>query len=132
MDAARARQKDGPPPWGRLHEALFRHPLAVTATARARFNVGPFERPGYADTVMSTGGVDVEQNSGASFSAVFDVADWDRSVATNAPGQSGSPASPHFADLAKLWAAGEYFPLLFSESAVQAAAETTLMLVPRK
>jgi penicillin amidase len=132
VDAARQRQKDGPPPWGRLHQALFRHPLAVTGTARARFNVGPFERPGYADTVMSTAGVDVEQNSGASFSAVFDVADWDRSAATNAPGQSGSPGSPHFADLATRWAAGEYFPLLFSEGAVQAAAEATLTIVPRK
>ena len=132
MDAARDRQKGGPPHWGRLHEALFRHPLAVTGAARARFNVGPFERPGYADTVMSTGGADVEQSSGASFSAVFDLGDWDRSVATNAPGQSGSPASPHFADLAKLWAAGEYFPLLFSDARRwSAAADATLMLVPR-
>ena len=81
---------------------------------------------------MSTAGADVEQSSGASFSAVFDVGDWDRSAATNAPGQSGSPASPHFADLAKLWAAGEYFPLLFSDRAVEAAAEATLMIVPRK
>jgi penicillin amidase len=132
VDAARNRHTEGRPPWGRLHEALFRHPLAITAPARARFNVGPFERPGYADTVMSTGGVAAEQTSGASFSAVFDIADWDRSVATNAPGQSGSPASAHFADLAKLWAAGEYFPLLFSDNAVQAAAGTTLTLVPRK
>jgi penicillin amidase len=132
VDEARERHKAGRPPWGRLHMALFRHPLAVTGAARARFNVGPFERPGYAHTVMSTAGVDVEQNSGASFSAIFDVGDWDRSVATNAPGQSGSPASPRFADLAKLWAAGAYFPLLFSDSAVQAAADTTLMLNPSR
>src|SRR4029079_7967741 len=52
VDAAGARQAHGSPPWGRLHQALFRHPLAVTGTARARFNVGPFERPGYADSVM--------------------------------------------------------------------------------
>jgi len=118
--------------WREMQKVIFSHPLAITEAVRGRFNVGPFERPGYADTVMSTGGVDVEQSSGASFSAVFDVADWDRSRATNAPGQSGSPASPHFADLARLWAKGEYFPLAFSEGAVQAAAETTLMLVPRK
>ena len=66
---------------------------------------------------------------GASFSQIIDLADWDRSVVTNAPGQSGSPGSPHFADLAKLWAAGEYVPLMFSERAVQAGAETTLTLV---
>jgi len=38
----------------------------------------------------------------------------------------------HFADLGKLWAAGEYFLLSFSEREVAANAHTTLMLVPRK
>ena len=65
---------------------------------------------------------------GASFSAIFDVADWDRSIATNAPGQSEYPDSPHFADLAGLWAAGEYFPLAFTEAAVNANAKSTLSL----
>jgi penicillin amidase len=132
VDEAHARRPDRFPAWGDVHTALFRHPLAITESARKRFDVGPFARAGYADTVMSTGGTQLEQTAGASFSAIFDLADWDRSVATNAPGQSGSPASPHFADLAKIWAAGEYFPLPFSEAAVQASAETTLTLVPRK
>jgi penicillin amidase len=74
----------------------------------------------------------LEQTAGSPFRAIFDVADWDRSVAMNAPGQSGSPTSPHFADLAALWVKGEYFPLVFSEEAVQAHAETTLTLVPSR
>src|SRR6202011_5423156 len=127
-----ARRQDRFPPWGDIHTALFRHPLAITESARKRFDVGPFARPGYADTVMSTGGTQLEQSAGASFGAIFDLADWDRSMAVNAPGQSGSPASPHFAALAKIWAAGQYFPLPFSEAAVRASAETTLTLVPRK
>jgi penicillin amidase len=131
VDEAHARRQDRFPAWGDLHTALFRHPLAITESARQRFDIGPFARPGYADTVMSTGGSRFEQSAGASFSAIFDLADWDRSMATNAPGQSGSPTSPHFADLAKIWAAGDYFPLPFSEAAVQASAETTLTLVPR-
>jgi penicillin amidase len=131
VDEAHARRQDRFPAWGDVHTALFRHPLAITESARKRFDVGPFARPGYADTVMSTGGTQLEQSGGASFGAIFDLADWDRSMATNAPGQSGSPTSPHFADLAKIWAAGEYFPLPFSETAVQASAETTLTLVPR-
>ena len=60
------------------------------------------------------------------------LADWDRSIATNAPGQSESPDSAHFADLARLWAAGEYFPLAFTEAAVTANAKSTLTLVPTK
>ena len=133
VDAARERQKDGPPPWGRLHEALFRHPLAVTRTARARFNVGPFERAGNADTVMSTGGGDVEQTSGASFSAVFDLADWDRSVATNRAGSIGI-ARP--ARTSPTWRSSgrpaSTSPCCSARRAVQAAAEATLTLMPRK
>ena len=80
---------------------------------------------------MATSGQRLESGVGASFAAVFDLADWDRSVAQNAPGQSESPASAHFADLAKLWSEQKYFPLAFSEGAVAAAAESTLTLTPR-
>jgi penicillin amidase len=131
VDAARAQQADRVPPWGALHVALFRHPLGVGTAARARFNIGPFARGGYGETVMATGGPDFEQRTGASLRLIVDVGDWDRSIATNAPGQSGAPASRHFADLARLWAAGEYFPLPFSERAVQDRAESTLTLTPR-
>jgi penicillin amidase len=117
--------------WGKLHTTTFRHPLAVTDAARRLFAIGPFARAGYADTILSTSGPQFEATTGASFSAIFDLGDWDRSVAQNAPGQSGSPASPHFGDLAKLWAAGEYFSIPFSDAAVQAQAEATLTLVPR-
>jgi penicillin amidase len=62
----------------------------------------------------------------------MDLSDWDRSVATSAPGQSGQPGSPHFSDLAKLWGDGQYFPLPFTETAVRAASEATLTLMPSK
>jgi penicillin amidase len=81
---------------------------------------------------MSTGGRGLEASVGASFRAVFDAGDWDRSVAQNAPGQSGNPGSAHFRDLAALWAAGQYFPLAFSDDAVQREAESTLTLVPQR
>jgi len=118
-------------PWGALHAALFAHPLAVTAETRRRFNLGPFPIGGYAGTVMATLGRGAAADIGPTFRQILDVADWDRSLVTNAPGQSGSPASAHFADLAKIWAAGEYFPLVFSDEAVKAKAEATLTLVPR-
>ena len=117
--------------WGRLHAVTFAHPLGVTAMARQQFNVGPFGLPGYAGTVMSTYGSGFAVNGGASFREILDLADWDRSLATNAPGQSGSPGSSHFADLARAWAdGGGYFPLAFSGRAVAANAETVLTLVP--
>jgi penicillin amidase len=132
LDGERRPQSAGLLPWGRLHAALFEHPLGITTAARERFNVGPFESAGQPEMTMSNWRSRVEQNTGTPFKAIFLAGDWDRSVVTNAPGQSGSPASPHFADLAKSWAAGEYVPLPFSDAAVQASTETTLMLVPRR
>ena len=94
---------------------VFAHPLGITDASRRRFNVGPL----------------TPRAPGASpFGTAFDPADWDRSRAVNPPGQSGSPDSAHFADLAKLWAAGESVPLAFTDAAVQANAETTLTLMP--
>jgi penicillin amidase len=41
---------------------------------------------------------------------VADTGDWDRSVASNSPGQSGDPRSPHYRDLFDDWANDRYFP----------------------
>jgi penicillin amidase len=116
--------------WGALHAATFQHPLATTPEARALLNVGPIPRAGYALTPFNTGGRGFDQSSGSSYRHVMDVQSWDRSVATSAPGQSGQPGSPHYADLAKLWGEHQYFPLSFTEPAVQRNAEATLTLTP--
>jgi penicillin amidase len=94
---------------------LFAHPLAITGAARRRFNIGPLTPPGNGEPALNLS---------------LDPLDWDRSTAMIAPGQSGSPASPRFADLAKRWAAGERVALPFTEAAVQASAESTLTLTP--
>jgi penicillin amidase len=111
------------------HEATFTHPLAVTEAFRSRFNVGPFSLPGASDTVLSVS-PSGNRTIGPSFRMIADLHDWDRSVVTNVPGQSGSPYSEHFRDLAEMWAAGEYFPLSFSDASVSQNAEATLTLLP--
>lgn len=107
--------------WGDLHRALLRHPMCSLMGSRDWTRVGPLPRGGSGDTVGNTsyyGGFD--QRTGASFRVVVDVGDWDRSVAMNAPGQSGMPNSPHYADLFEAWATDGSFPLLYSRSAVEA------------
>ena len=121
---------ESPPRWGALNTIVFAHPLAISNPSRARFNVGPFTMPGYAETVLSIGGGSPTSRVGPSFRAVFDAGDWDRSVAMNAPGQSQWPRSSHFADLAPLWAAGRSVPLAFSDEAVDANREAILLLLP--
>ncbi len=109
------------------YHVTFSHPLAISDAARARFNVGPFPMGGGPHTVQA---ISDRGRIGPGFRAVFDVADWDRSMVINAPGQSGWPDSPHYKDLAALWAEGKTVPLAFSAAAVQAAAQSTLTLTP--
>jgi penicillin amidase len=111
--------------------ALIRHPLsaAVDSATRARIDVGPLPRGGYAVTVNATGNGD-NQTAGASFRIIVDLEDWDRAVGTNAPGQSGDPANPHYRDLFEQWARDRYFPVSFSRSRVEGVTDTRLRLVP--
>jgi penicillin G amidase len=113
--------------WGRLHQLHFKHELN-----RAAFHRGPFERPGDAQTVNAASGTDFRQASGASYRQIIDLADWDRSVMTNVPGESGDPESPHYSDQVDGWRAGSYHPMLFSRKAVEAATVERITLMPEK
>lgn len=131
VDDPRGDSANERPAWGRVNMVTFAHPLGISDRPARRFNVGPFAAGGYSETVLSISSPGSGPSIGPSFRAIFDLGEWDRSLAMNAPGQSGSPGSPHFGDLAAGWAAGQYFPLAFSDRAVQANAQNTLMLVPR-
>jgi penicillin amidase len=131
--------KLGPDPstwrWGRLHVAKFDHalmPLADKATA-AQLSVGPLAFGGAANVPRAATyrRADYRLLSGASFRMVLDVGNWDASRTINTPGQSGDPFSGHYRDLAPLWATGQYVPLLYSLSAVEAATAEAITLTPR-
>jgi penicillin amidase len=110
--------------WGRSHQAEFRHPLTVPAWHR-----GPVERPGDAHTVNATSGGS-RQTGGASYRQIIDLADWDKSVMTNVPGESGDPRSPHYSDLLDEWAEGRYHPMLFTRAKIEEAAVERIRLIP--
>jgi penicillin amidase len=118
--------------WGALHRVMFRHPLDQSPGAAALFDRGPIPRSGDGDVVQATsrGDASLDQVSGASYREIFDLADWDRSVAINVPGQSGQPGSKHYDDLLPLWSNGRYFPLNYSRAAVDAATTDVLQLTP--
>ena len=106
--------------------AVFRHPVA------AAFDLPGVPRGGDGNTVNATGGGgDYVQRYGASYREILDCADWDRSVATSVPGQSGQPGSPHYGDLLAGWAEGRYFPLVFSRARVEQETAHVLTLTPR-
>jgi penicillin amidase len=114
----------------RMHHVQLRHPLsaALDSAGRAGLDHGPLPRGGSAQTVNAS--APDAQTHGASFRIVADPADWDASLGTNSPGQSGDPRSPHYGDLFGPWARGEYFPVLYSREKVRSAAETTTVLLP--
>jgi penicillin amidase len=118
--------------WGKLHVAPFAHPLSTYDERRALFNLPSVERGGDGNTVLATSGPGFRQNHGASFREILDVSDWDRSMATNVPGQSGQPGGKHYGDLLQLWAEGKYFPLLYSGQKVEAMAKQRLTLEPAR
>ncbi len=115
----------------KFHHALLRHPLSSVLKEewRTRLDVGPLPRGGDANTVCATSGLN-RQTSGASFRFIADLSDWDNSLGTNCPGQSGDYRSPHYSDLFRDWAEGRYFPVLFQRQKIMKAAEKITYLVP--
>jgi penicillin G amidase len=109
--------------WGQIHQVFFRHPLN-----RKEWNRGPYPRPGDANTINATSGARFAQTSGASYRQIIDVANWDRSVMTNVPGEVGDPLSEHYSDLIEDWLHGQYHPMPFSRRYVEAATTERYVL----
>jgi penicillin amidase len=115
----------------RYKHVQLTHPLsaAVRADLRGQLDIGPLPRGGSSHTVNNTSDRD-NQASGASFRIIADTGDWDRSVGTNTPGQSGDPASAHYRDLFGPWAQGQYFPAFYSRPKIESVTEARIELVP--
>jgi penicillin G amidase len=101
--------------WGRMHQRTFPHPLVKA------FDLPTVERPGGAGTVAA---------DGATYREILDVANWDASLTVNVPGQSGQPGSPFYGNLLTYWADNKYFPMVYTQAAVDAAAAHRLTLQP--
>jgi penicillin amidase len=110
--------------WSAAHTLMMQHALNTP-----NLNMPRVPRPGDSNTVDAAGGA--HGGEGASYRQILDVADWDRSMVTNTPGESGDPQSKHYRDLLDDWVAGRYHPLPFSRKAVEAAAEERIMLEPK-
>jgi penicillin amidase len=111
--------------WGKVHKLTLRHP-----SGNREWQLAPVARPGDANTVNATSGTNFQQTNGASWREVLDVGNWDRSMMTNVPGESGDPASKHYGDLLADWAAGRYHPMPFTRKAVEASMEERIVLAP--
>ncbi len=115
----------------KLKHTFLEHSLSklVDKKTQKLLNLGPLPRGGNAYTPGSTGS-DYRQRSGASFRMIVNTGDWDATIATNAPGQSGDPASPFYKNLFEPWANDHYFPVYFSRSKIENVTVLTNLLLP--
>ncbi len=113
------------------HHVLIKHPMsnAVDEATRKKLEVGPFPRGGNGTTPGVTGNAD-NQITGASFRIVVDASDWDKTMFTNAPGQSGDVSSPFYKNLFPLWASDKHFPVYFSKPLIERVAKERILLKP--
>ena len=95
------------------------HPLenVVNDSIKGLVELKTYPRGGDGFTPGSTSS-NLNQRSGGSFRVVINTKDWDKSFATNSPGQSGNPNSKFYKNLYEDWANDKFFPLLFSKSKV--------------
>ena len=102
--------------YGRINESKLPH-MFIDA-----YSLKPIERPGGFNSVNATG---------ANFRRIIDFSDLDKTMATNAPGESAQPGSPYYGNLREHLADGVYYPLPFSRGAVDKLAAHKLTLSPR-
>jgi penicillin amidase len=103
-----------------FHHVQLKHVLSnvVNETVRSQLNMPLMPRGGYANTPGATGNTD-GQLQGATFRMVADVSNWDKSIFTNAAGQSGNSASPLYRNLYLHWANDQYQPLVYTFDAIK-------------
>ena len=120
--------------WGSVHTVAFDHPLARIKPLRRLLSRGPFPIGGDVDTPLQAGSwaglIGGNVSWAPSYRQVVDLGDPSGSMAVNTTGQSGHPASPHYADLLPLWLRGDYHPMLWERADVEAHLEGETRLIP--
>jgi penicillin amidase len=116
----------------KFKHVLIKHPLsnAVNDDWRKKLEVGPAPRGGYSLTTGNTSNND-NQSHGATFRIIIDTGNWDHSIGTNAPGQSGNPDHKNYRNLFDMWANDKFFPVFFSRKKIESVREETFRLNPK-
>lgn len=111
--------------WGQSALARFPHPLASAPLIGSNFVVKPFGQNGSGSTFPT-----VNVGAGVSMRFIADPSDWDRTQQGIALGQSGDPASQHWADQLTDWQTATPRVFLFSQKAIVNATKHVIRLEP--
>jgi penicillin amidase len=119
--------------YGAIHTMTFNHPLGMIKPLNKIFNRGPYPVGGDIDTVNMGASLPNQPETVItvpSYRQIVNLTDMKASLSGHAPGQSGHPASKHYADFIKPWLNVEHHPQLFERSMIEEHAEGTLQMVP--
>ncbi|HEX6777624.1 MAG TPA: penicillin acylase family protein [Ktedonobacterales bacterium] len=118
--------------WGKLHSVTFSHPLGQVKALSRLFNRGPFPLSGDTDTVcqmaFAPGKPYAATSWMPSFRLIVDLSNTRNGLFGHPTGQSGHPASAHYADMIDTWLEVKHYPLLFERDQIEAAKEARLVL----
>ncbi len=118
--------------WGKIHRAVFPHPMGLQKPLDQVFNNGPVPIGGDTDTPCQTAmHPDRPYDNYAwapSFRQIVDMGDLSKSQVIVPPGQSGQLGSPHYNDMVEPWLAGEYLPMLWTREQVEKHQHRILVL----
>jgi penicillin amidase len=126
--------------WGDVHTIALADPIlgqSGIAPLEALVNGPRIGVPGHYYAVNSItyitgdGSIDFDAGFGTTQRMVMDLSNWDNMSAVNSTGQSGHLFHPHREDQISLWQNLEYRPMPFTQDAVEAGAEATLVLTPQ-
>jgi penicillin amidase len=119
--------------WDAAHVASSPHAM-LTGTPLGRLFDLAIPNGGDAFTVNAAGfsirGPGFTQTSGATFRALYDLSDLDRSLFIHSTGQSGNPLSPYYRHLVEPWRDVQYLPMTTRRADIEAGALGILRLLP--
>ena len=119
--------------WDRFHKLELVHPFSLAEPEAKILNIGFFRLGGDRHCLNNAHcdpGDGFKVIAGPSYRQVLNFSDWDKSMFALPGAQSGLPFHPHYNDLIKKWAKGQYLPLLYSRDKILGKLESKQLLQP--